>query len=464
MAMTELALPTRADLPTEGQSVFLLGIAGAGMRALALALVSAGYFVSGSDRDEEAARDLVEKGIVIVPESEAGGAVQAALVIYSSALPDDHAVLEAARTAGVPTMKRARALGALVNDRVLAAVAGTHGKTTVTAMLAIAAARSGLDPLALVGGHVAAWAGNMRPGAGSLAVVEADEYDRSFLELDPDLAIVTSLEAEHLDCYGDIEALEAAFHTFAARAPQLLLCADDPGTIRFAGQYPLARTYGFSSDAHYRVSIVDSNRSGQSCLLHRAGETTPFRLGAPGAHNAQNAAGALAAAMWLGADASRLFDSLEQFRGANRRLQVLFDTEQLTVIDDYAHHPTEVQASLEAVRSAWPARRVVVVFQPHLFSRTRDLAAEFAEALAGADQSFVLPIYAARETPIPGVSRELITGAGQGIDAVESDQLESLLRWSEPTTLVFMGAGDVTEIAHTVARLATEGPIDALGD
>ncbi len=464
MAMTELALPTRADLPTEEQSVFLLGIAGAGMRALALALVSAGYSVSGSDSDHRAAGDLVEKDILVVPESDTGGAARAALVIYSSALPDDHAALEAARAAGVPTMKRARALGALVNDRLLAAVAGTHGKTTVTAMLAIAAARSGLDPLALVGGHVAAWGGNMRPGTGDLAVVEADEYDRSFLELDPDLAIVTSLEAEHLDCYGDVEALEAAFHTFAARAHKLLLCADDPGTIRFATRYPLARTYGFSSDAFYRVSIVDSDRSGQSCLLHRAGEAAPFRLGAPGAHNAQNAAGALAAAMWLGADSTRLADSLEQFRGANRRLQVLFDAEHLTVIDDYAHHPTEIRASLQAVRSAWPARRVVVVFQPHLFSRTRDLAGAFAEALAGADQSYVLPIYAAREMPIPGVSRDLITDARQGIEAVDVNELESLVRGSGPTTLVFMGAGDVTEMAHTAARLATGGASDALGD
>ena len=464
MAMTDLALPTRADLPEAGQSVFLLGIAGAGMRALALALVSAGYSVSGSDRDGEAAQDLVEQGITIVPESEASGVANAALVIYSSALPDDHVALEAARSAGVPTMKRARALGALVNDRSLAAVAGTHGKTTVTAMLAIAAARSGLDPLALVGGHVAAWGANMRPGAGDLAVVEADEYDRSFLELDPDLAIVTSLEAEHLDCYGDVEALEAAFHTFAARANKLLLCADDPGTIRFAGQYPLARTYGFSSDAFYRVTVVDSNRSGQSCLLYRAGEATPFRLGAPGAHNAQNAAGALAAAMWLGADPSRLADSLEQFRGANRRLQVLLDTERLIVIDDYAHHPTEVRASLEAVRSAWPARRVVVVFQPHLYSRTRDQAGAFAEALAGADTSFVLPVYAARETPIPGISRDLITSARQGINAIESDEVKSLLGGAEPTALVFMGAGDVTDIAHAAARLATGGPIDALGD
>ncbi|TFG65868.1 MAG: UDP-N-acetylmuramate--L-alanine ligase [Gemmatimonadales bacterium] len=464
MPMTEVARPRRADLPPSGQPVFLLGIAGAGMQALALALVSEGYDVSGSDRDLATARILEKHGIRVVPESDTAETCRAGLVIYSSALPEDHPALQAARSAGIPTLKRARALGALVNDRLLAAVAGTHGKTTVTTMLGFAAERAGLDPLVLVGGRVAAWGSNMRPGSGELAVVEADEYDHSFLELDPDLAIVTSVEAEHLDCYGTVEALEAAFKTFTARARRLLACADDAGAMRIASGHEYARSYGFASDATYRVEVVEAGRAGQSCMLYTKSETLPFRLGAPGAHNTQNAAGAIAAALWLGAEPAKLAESLEQFHGADRRLQVLYESEAIVVIDDYAHHPTELRATLEAVRSAWPGRQLVAVFQPHLFSRTRDHAVKFATALAEADRAYVLPVYPARETPIPGVSRDLIIQARRGIEAVEPEAAQSLIAVGHPTVLLFMGAGDVTSIAHKAARLASGGRINALGD
>jgi len=203
MPMTEERLARPADLPAAGGSVFLLGLAGAGMRALVPALRARGCTVAGSDRDIASAADLEPLGVTLYPETELEPVRAADLVIYSSALPEDHPALIAARGADIPTLKRARALGALVNDHRLAAVAGTHGKTTVTTMLAVAAERAGLDPLAFVGGRVSAWNGNSRIGAGTLAVVEADEYDRSFLELDPDLAVVTSVEPEHLDIYGD---------------------------------------------------------------------------------------------------------------------------------------------------------------------------------------------------------------------------------------------------------------------
>ncbi len=302
----------------------------------------------------------------------------------------------------------------------------------------------------------------MRSGSGELAVVEADEFDRSFLELDPDLAIVTSVEAEHLECYGDIEALEMGFETFTSRAKRLLACADDVGAMRVAANHEYARSYGFASDATYRVGVVEAGRAGQSCLLYTETETLPFRLGAPGAHNAQNAAGAIAAALWLGADPASLADCLEQFRGVDRRLQVLYESEQLVVIDDYAHHPTEVRATLEAVGSAWPGRELVAVFQPHLYSRTRDHAADFATALAEADRVLVLPVFAARESPISGVSRELIIEARRGLETIESDEVASLIAVSRPTVLLLMGAGDVTSIAHEAARLASGGSIDAL--
>jgi UDP-N-acetylmuramate--alanine ligase len=433
------------------------------MRALALALSAEGLRVAGSDRDLDSARELEIHGIRIVPEAETAEARGSDLVIYSSAIPSDHAALQAAQKSFVPVMKRARALGAIVNDRLLAAVAGTHGKTTVTSMLGLVAEDIGMDPLALVGGHVASWGSNMRSGSG-LAVVEADEFDRSFLELDPDIAIVTSVEAEHLDCYGDLQTLELAFETFAGRAARLLVCADDPGSLRLVDLHSDARTYGFAPQATYRVEVIDVSRNGQSCMLYHGSDVIPFRLGSPGAHNAQNAAAALAAALWLGAEKSPLASSLEGFLGAHRRLQVLHESPDLVVIDDYAHHPTEVKASLAAVRSGWPGHRVTVVFQPHLYSRTKDLADGFAAALEAADDAYVLPIYGARETPIPGVTHELITGARPRLSTLEPGDVSSLITVKEPTAIVFMGAGNVTDMAHAAANEADRSSTDALGD
>lgn len=466
MPMTESRLAGSVDLPLSG-TVFLLGVAGAGMRALALALRDRGCTVLGADRDAAAAADLSERGIRLHPESDIEAVTSADLVIYSSALADEHPSLAAARAAGVPIMKRARALGALVNDHRLAAVAGTHGKTTVTTMLALAAEAAGMDPLTLVGGRVAAWDGNCRLGSGGLAVVEADEYDRSFLELAPDLAIVTSVEPEHLDVYGDAETMEAAFGEFVGRATQVLLCADDPGAgslDRFAGRGADVRTYGFAVSSAYQLEVVDADRGGQSCRLRTSGTSIPFRLGAPGAHNAQNAAAAVAAATWLGADPVDLATALEEFHGADRRLQVLYESPTLVVIDDYAHHPTEVRAGIEALRSAWPGRRLVVAFQPHLFTRTRDQAPGFADALGRADRGLVLPIYPAREDPIPGVTRDLVLTAGhRGLEPLEPEEAISLVSVDRPTVVAFMGAGDVTALAHQAARAAATGHSDALG-
>ncbi len=472
MPMTERRPARTDDLPAQGGRIFLLGIAGAGMRALALAFEARGYDVAGSDRDAASAATLAGQGIEVHPESELEPIGAADLVVYSSALDEDHPALGAARATGVPLMKRARALGALVNDHRVAAVAGTHGKTTVSSMLGLAVEAAGFDPLVLVGGRVSAWSGNARLGEGELAVVEADEYDRSFLELDPDLAIVTSIEAEHLDTYGTAAALEAAFREFSSRARRMLVCGDDEGALRLGAEIGGeidVRSYGTSPSADYRVEIVEAGRGGQTCRLSEPGEaegsSMPFRLAAPGAHNAQNAAAALAAARWLGADATSLGTALEDFRGADRRLQVLHESDALVVVDDYAHHPTEVRAGIEALRSAYPGRRLVVVFQPHLFSRTRDQATGFCEALARADRGLVLPIYPAREAPIEGVTRDLIlTAARRGLEPFERDETVALVHdVEEPSVLAFMGAGDVTEIAHTAAREAATGRSDALG-
>lgn len=472
MPMTERRLATATDLPSRGGHIFMLGLGGAGMRGLALALQARGYDVAGSDRDPASAAPLAGRGIDVYPETETERLTTADLVVYTSALPADHPALAAARTAGVPSMKRARAVGALVKEHRVAGVAGTHGKTTVSTMLGLATEAAGLDPLVLVGGRVSAWGGNARLGEGEIAVVEADEYDRSFLELDPELAIVTSIEPEHLDIYGTADEMEAAFREFAGRAAGVLVCADDDGAVRLgsslAGKADV-RSYGTAPTSDYRLEVVEADRGGQTARLWEPGgsgdDALLFRLAAPGAHNAQNAAAALAAARWLGADEASLGTALEGFRGADRRLQVLHESDALVVVDDYAHHPTEVRAGIEALRSAYPGRRLVVVFQPHLYSRTRDQAAGFCEALARADRGLVLPIYPAREAPIEGVTRNLILNAARrGLEALEPDAAVPLVHeLPEPAVLVFMGAGDVTELAHEAAREAASGRADALG-
>ncbi len=458
-------LPRRDDLPPRGAVVHLLGAAGAGMRGLATVLSASGWTLTGSDRDASAARELEALGVRVRPESDLEAVRRAALVIHSSALPADHPALVAARESGVPVWKRARALGALVNDRRLVAVAGTHGKTTVTAMLSGILETAGRDPLALVGGLVAPWGSNARAGRGPEAIVEADEYDRSFLVLDPSLAIVTSVEPEHLECYGDEEALREAFALFAGRAAArdgLLVCSDDPGALDTGSRVGGARTYGLAPGADYRVEVVDVAAGAQRCRLTGPGVRFGFELGVPGAHNAQNAAAALAAALLLGLEPDQAAAPLAGFHGVSRRLQLLGRRGGVVVVDDYAHHPTEVRASIEALRSAWPGSRVVVVFQPHLYSRTEAMAARFGAALALADLALVLPVYGARERPIPGVDASLVArDAPEHVRVAAADEAERLTREASGDVVVaFMGAGDVTILARRAAG-ALVG--DALG-
>lgn len=459
-------VPTRGDLPSRGARVHLVGIGGAGMRGLAVLLADDGYRVTGCDRSAVGdAPDLTGRGVVLQGDHDPDHVGGQDLVVHTSAVGREHPELRRAREAEVPVMKRARATGALVNGRRLAAVSGTHGKTTTTAMTAAALVAAGVDPAALVGGRVPEWNGYARPGRGEVAVVEADEFDRSFLQLDPSLLLVTSVEEEHLDSYGSAEALEEAFRRLAGRASGrdgVLYCADDRGAARAVGDVEGAKSYGFAAEADYTAEEPDaSGRDG--VRLRWPGGTVSTALGVAGRHNAQNAAGALAAALMLGAEAARLEDALAGHRGVDRRLQVLADGPELAVVDDYAHHPTEVRASLAALRRRYPDRRVAVVFQPHLYSRTRDFAREFAAALAEADAAAVLPIYPSREEPIPGVTSELITGADEGVGLRPADPEEvSDPEWlrelaGSPSVVVFMGAGDVTDMAREAARGSRKG-------
>jgi len=444
-------------VPRSGEHVHLIGIGGAGMRGLARLLLDRGLTVTGSDRDPTSVRGLPSE-IRVVDETELAAVRTADLVVYSAAVSEDHPKMRAAAELGIPRVKRASALGALLNDRRLVGIAGTHGKTTVTAMTAIACEAGGLDTTAVVGGRVPAWNGSTRQSAGEVAVVEADEFDRSFLQLDPSLAVVTAVEPEHLECYGSFEVLVDAFVTFASRAHDrdgVLVCADDPMAVRVGQRAGGALSYGFDDAADWRVRVLEVDRSGQTCRLTGPNGDFQFRVGSPGRHNAQNAAAALVSAVRLGASEPALADALAGFTGVERRLQILASDERRVIVDDYAHHPTEVRASIEALRAAYPAYRLFIVFQPHLYSRTQDMADAFAEALADADEAVVLPIYPSRERPIPGVTSNLIAAAApdrvsEGDMSTVADRLAG--GGTEPIVIVFMGAGDITHLAHHAAR------------
>jgi UDP-N-acetylmuramate--alanine ligase len=375
-------------------------------------------------------------------------------LVVTAAVPQNHPELERARALGVPVIKRAEALGDLTRGRELVGVAGTHGKTTTTVMTAEALAAAGRDPTALVGGRVSAWGGNLLPGRDRLYVVEADEYDRSFLTLATTVAVVTNIEADHLDVYKDLRDIRAAFAQFVRGARTVVLCADDPGanTLPTRSSSEVIR-YGIESTDARLVARDPRAVDGRFVFgVEFDGELLgELSLGVPGRHNVLNALAAVAAGLGLGAGFEAMAPAFGRFAGVGRRFERVGDVHGICVIDDYAHHPTEIAATLAAARSAFPARRVVVAFQPHLYSRTRDFARDFGAALSKADLIFLTEIYAAREQPIPGVTADLI------VDAVKA--AGGSLRWRGPRTdlagalagsiregdvVVVMGAGDIT--------------------
>jgi UDP-N-acetylmuramate--alanine ligase len=359
-----------------------------------------------------------------------------------------------ARELGIEVIRRAEALGLVTSGRELVALAGTHGKTTTTVMTTTALAAAGLDPTALVGGRVAAWEGNLRPGSDQLYVVEADEYDRSFLALDPTVAVVTNLEADHLDIYADLTDIRDTFARFARGARTIVLCADDPGacTLPTPSHAEVVR-YGIDSpDARLVASSLVADGTGTRFAVALDGEPLgQVALAVPGRHNVLNSMAAIASGLALGAPFEGLAQGLAGFTGVERRFQRLGTVAGVLVVDDDAHHPTEITATLAAARAAYPGRRIIAAFQPHLYSRTRDFAREFGQALAAADAVFLTAIYPAREQPIAGVDAGLIATAlvdGGGTLAWQGDrgQLADALAAEarDGDVLLTIGAGDIT--------------------
>ncbi len=464
-----------AELAASGAAIHLMGIGGAGMAGLALLLAARGAAVSGCDRERnETTEDLESRGMTVHQGHSPDHLIGQAALVHTAAVPADHPELDTARAQGTPVLKRSEALAGLVNTGSLIAVAGTHGKTTTSALTAMALESAGADPTALVGGRVEAWGGNARIG-GTTYVVEADEYDRSFLSLWPKVAVVTSVEAEHLDTYSTFEELETAFDEFVSHVPddgRVIACADDSGARRrLAVAADRGLSYGIGDDAMLRATGIsyepDCTRFSASFNDRRLGE---FELALRGPHNLRNALAVLAVMETLDLDPQAAAAVFALFTGVERRFQYLGAAAGVTVIDDYAHHPTEVAATLETARQAFAGRRLVVAFQPHLYTRTRAFAQEFGETLAGADLVFVTEIYPAREQPIPGVSAELVVDAARKFanqDRVRyAKNLEDLVAQvrdalKDGDVFMTLGAGDITSVAHSLFDELRRSHVDA---
>ena len=435
--------------------VHFVGIAGAGMSALAELFVRRGVRVSGCDAAGDPTGDLGRLGIAVSTGHDPRHIEGARAVVVTSALPRTHPELERARELGVPVIRRAEALGEAVSGGELVAIAGTHGKTTTTVMTTEALHAASRQPTGVVGGRVGGWGGNLRFGSDQLFVVEADEYDRSFLALTPTVAVVTNVEADHLDIYDDLADIHRTFEQFVSPARTIVLCGDDAGAsrLRTPSTAEVIRYGIHSPDA--RLLAVDVRTEGGGSLFEveyddeMLGEIELF---VPGLHNVLNALAAIASGLALGVTVEAMRPGLASFRGVERRFQRLGVANGVEVVDDYAHHPTEIKATLAAARTAFPARRIVAAFQPHLYSRTRDFAREFGEALAAADYVFVADIYPAREQPIPGVTAAMIvdstraaggTVSWQGARGSLAAELARNVRAGD--VVLTIGAGDITK-------------------
>ncbi|MFQ6100586.1 MAG: UDP-N-acetylmuramate--L-alanine ligase [Anaerolineae bacterium] len=466
----------------DGKRVHFIGIGGAGLSAIARVLMEQGAEVSGSDLVlSPVAEALARDGACVFAGHRAENVADAELVIVSSAVPASNVEVLASRAAGIPVLKRPEFLGQMMNGRLGVAVAGTHGKTTTTAMVASILLEAGHDPTFIVGGVVSGLKTNGRAGEGPLFVVEADEYDRTFLSLKPKVAVVTIVEHDHPDCYPTFADFRAAFEEFTALVEHdglLVVCWDDPvarelGERRGAAGAAVA-FFGLRDGAEWRAEEVRPNfAGGVDFLATREGDVLGLvRLRLPGAHNASNAMAALAVTDFLGVPFRVARAALTEFRGVGRRFEVKGEADGVIVVDDYAHHPTEIRATLQAARDRFPDRPLWAVWQPHTYSRTKMLLEEFAQAFGVADHVVVLPIYAARETDALGISSADVVAAMRHPDARCAESLDEALVWLgtevRPGDVVLtLGAGDGDRVGEWLLEMLereTEGPGDGKTD
>ncbi len=449
------------------QHIHFVGIGGAGLSALAHIMLARGWHVSGSDREASPRLDaLREAGARVFVGHDAAFLGDADVVVVSSAVPDDNPEVVAARQKGIPVYKRDKWLPVITRGYDLIAVAGTHGKTTTTAMIALALVDAGLDPTVVIGGEVPQLGGNARAGDGHLFVLEADEYDYAFIGLEPYIAVVTNVEHDHPDMFPNQEAVQRAFQRFVAQVRPdglLVACGDDPGA-RALAEWARASgirtvTYGLEPDNTWRATDVRLNEVGgfNFTVIHDGERVGGFQLQVPGEHNVLNATAAVAVAVHLGLSVASVQATLRRFVGAVRRFELVGRVGHILLFDDYAHHPSEVRATLRAARQRFGQRPVWVVFQPHTFSRLAALMDEFADAFTDADRLFVSDVYGARETNTWGISaRDLVERVQQPPATylpTPGEILEALVRELPDDAVVFiLGAGDITALGPRLRR------------
>jgi UDP-N-acetylmuramate--alanine ligase len=461
------------DLARAFPRVHFIGIGGAGMSGIAEVLCTLGYQVSGSDQGESAVtRRLQAAGATVYKGHEARHVEGADCVVVSSAIRPDNPELRAARAHRIPVVPRAEMLNELMRFKRGIAIAGTHGKTTTTSLVASVLSEGGLDPTFVIGGQLLSAGANAKLGWGQWLVAEADESDGSFLRLSPLISVVTNIDADHLENYGgDFERVKAAFSEFLHRLPfygLAVLCMEDPEVAKLAEDITRhVMCYGFGEKADVRASDVRQDGGAMRFTLHLPqGKPQEVRLNLPGRHNVLNALAAAAIGWQLGVPAESIAHALDNFQGIGRRFNIKgeidFGRGKALVVDDYGHHPRELEAVFAAARGGWPDKRLVVAFQPHRYSRTRDLFDDFAAVLSTVDAVVLADIYAAGEAPVVGADARSLARAIRSRGRIEpvvggpAKEMAGVLAdvLQDGDLLLVMGAGDIGQLA---TELATNG-------
>ena len=454
------------------QRIHFVGIGGAGMCGIAEVLINQGFKVSGSDRQRSFTTDRLESlGARIFEGHKAVNVEEADAVVVSTAIPKDNPELLEARSKGLPVVPRAEMLAELMRFRYGVAVAGTHGKTTTTSLIASIFGEANAAPTFVIGGLLNSANANAQLGSGKYFIAEADESDASFLHLQPMVSVVTNIEAEHMDTYGgEVERLHSTFIEFVHNLPfygVVVACVDDPTIAQIKDQFHrTVISYGFSSEAQYRIEKYRCEQLRSHFNVYCPGMENPLHVtvNMPGVHNVLNATAALAVAREEGLDDATILRALEQFQGVGRRFNVYNGLEiankHFTLVDDYGHHPSEVAATLKAAREAWPEERIVMLFQPHRYSRTRDLYEDFVLTLAQLDALLLLDVYSAGEEPIAGAdSRSLARsirqrGSVEPVFVESKEQLGEVLAAvvEEGDIVIFQGAGDIGKLSSEMTN------------
>ena len=441
------------------KTLYFLGIGGIGMSALARYYHSQGVQVSGYDRTPSPLTQQLENEGMAIHYEDNPSLLPALIdkVIYTPAVPKDLKEMEEIRRRGIPMMKRAEALGAISKERFTIAIAGTHGKTTTTAMVAHILKENNVDMTAFIGGIAKNFDSNIHLGKTEEAVLvaEADEFDHSFLQLAPDISVINSIDADHLDIYGDKKHLRDSFNQFANLTSRCVISKEDlPLDVTNAQHY----RFGFGDGNDFRAVNVRQNNGETDFDLEYRGTVIPIHLMMAGLHNVLNATAAFSAAMELGIESNGIATALSTFNGVKRRFDIRVKNDNHCYIDDYAHHPEEIKSCLSAIKASFPSKQMTLVFQPHLFTRTRDFMEDFAESLAMADNLILLDIYPAREKPIEGITSQAL------LDKIQiknkclcpKETLLQTIAEHKPELLVTMGAGDIDRFVEPLQNMISQ--------